>query len=109
MTDHAEVPVGRIICFTAGEHSDYGLISTVKVLKPFNGAIMKNLGTQPDDHPYDAGNFCCYRCVAGLIKEGYVDQVDFFEMNIEYYGEYADPAVESEPFKPYKNLDKAYP
>ncbi len=84
MTD--EIPVGKLLLFSQGQYSDYIVTSLARVLKPINKEVWDRISTEvttASDWARDAMN----KMVPRLIKDGYIEEVEYQEFYLGGYGE----------------------
>ena len=84
MTDNKQAAIyeGEIALFTKGDYSDYCILAIAKVKKTLrvNEIESAYLAAFPDQAEY--GNFEADQLLAWLVKEGYVEELDFREFNL---------------------------
>jgi hypothetical protein len=73
------IPVGEIVLFTSGEYSDYGLIGLFRVIKELDEDKL------PKDNKRDWRRN--YRVVGQLVREGFIEEINFKEFWISDYGD----------------------
>ena len=84
MTD--EIPAGKLLLISQGAYSDYTVCSIARLLKPINKEVWDRLIAEfraESDWAYDAMD----KMVPRLIKDGYIEEVEYQELYLGSYGE----------------------
>ena len=73
---------GEFLRLSSGDYSDYGIRLVCRVLKEFDEhEVYDNYGGEKGDYEFDTDEFIAY-----LIKEGFIEEIDYTEWNCESYG-----------------------